>query len=446
MFGKGHLFYFVCAFLFTSCLDYKGNGDLVGHPRSEGWQSVVPYGMVHIPAGSFSMGSANIFSNDLVSPTRQVTVSDFYMDETEITNSEYRQFVMWVADSITRQKLGEKVKELGMDVTDSSGDNDISAYKFIPLNPEASVFDKYMIDNYADKIDFDRINWDVPLLDITESPDENYAMVLDSMLLPVEEALGDERKIDVSKLNYGYYKYDLQQLSSSRGLERSEYKKRIDINVYPDTLVWLTDFTYSYNEPMHDDYFSHVAYDDYPVVGVSWGQANAFCNWRTTFKNNSQRANGLPKVSIFRLPTEAEWEYAARGGIHDGVYPWGGSETKDEEGCFLANFKPMRGDYISDGSIYTVRADEYLPNAYNLYNMAGNVSEWTSSSYKEMSYKFTSTLNPYYNDNNEFRKVVRGGSWKDIAYFLNVGIRDFEYRDSARSYIGFRTVQLKLGR
>jgi formylglycine-generating enzyme required for sulfatase activity len=77
--------------------------------------------------------------------------------------------------------------------------------------------------------------------------------------------------------------------------------------------------------------------------------------------------------------------------------------------------------------------------------MSGNVSEWTDSSYDASAYEYVSTMNPNVPDTSNKRKVVRGGSWKDVAYFLQVGTRDFEYQDTARSYIGFRTVQDYMG-
>ena len=95
----------------------------------------------------------------------------------------------------------------------------------------------------------------------------------------------------------------------------------------------------------------------------------------------------------------------------------------------------------ADQALYTVEADAYEPNDYNLYNMAGNVSEWVNSSYSTSSYEFMSSISPSVNDKSNQRKVVRGGSWKDVAYYLQVSSRDYEYADSARSYIGFRTVQ-----
>ena len=77
--------------------------------------------------------------------------------------------------------------------------------------------------------------------------------------------------------------------------------------------------------------------------------------------------------------------------------------------------------------------------------MAGNVAEWVNASYDPNSYEYFSTINPSVNDEENKRKVVRGGSWKDVAYYLQVSTRDYEYGDSARSYIGFRTVQDYMG-
>jgi gliding motility-associated lipoprotein GldK len=95
--------------------------------------------------------------------------------------------------------------------------------------------------------------------------------------------------------------------------------------------------------------------------------------------------------------------------------------------------------------LYTVEAKSYEPNEFNLYNMAGNVAVWTSSSYDPNSYEYVSTMNPNAGDSENARKVIRGGSWKDVLYFLQVSTRDYEYQDSARSYIGFRTVQDYMG-
>jgi gliding motility-associated lipoprotein GldK len=404
--------------------------------------------MTLIPGGSFIMGKADddfVAVND--APTKTVTVRSFYMDETEITNSEYRQFVEWVRDSIVRLRLAILADETGA----TPGDGGIGEYAFVDQNTEdMTPYQQYMYDNYYSLSDDfyagRQINRDIDIIwDTGEYPDEFYAEVMDSMYIPPEEAYNGQRTIDVSKLKFQYTYMDIQAAARAKGKNRKDFIKKEELEIYPDTTVWIKDFNYSYNEPMHNDYFWHEAYGDYPVVGVNWKQAKAFCAWRTLYKNTYQKERNRQFVNAFRLPGEAEWEYAARGGLQGATFPWGGPYAKNDRGCFMANFKPLRGDYAADQALYTVEADAYEPNDYNLYNMAGNVSEWVASSYDPNAYEYTSTMNPNVNDDENMRKVVRGGSWKDVAYFLQVSTRDYEYADSARSYIGFRTVQDYMG-
>lgn len=386
----------------------------------------------------------------LNAPTKTVTVRSFYMDDTEITNSEYRQFVEWVKDSITRTRLAILADELGIGPEDGG----IGEYAFKDADTtKSSVYDKYMLDNYSGMgetgYEGRALNKDEDLIwDTSEYPDEYYAEVMDSLYIPEEESYNGQRSIDVTKLKYKYSWMDIEAAAraAKKGKgSRKDFIRTEELEIYPDTTVWIRDFEYSYNEPMHNDYFWHDAYSDYPVVGISWQQAKAFCNWRTKFKNDDQKSRGKQFVNQFRLPTEAEWEYAARGGIEGGTYPWGGPYVISDTGCFMANFKPQRGDYAADAALYTVEAKSYEPNDFNLYNMAGNVSEWTNSSYDPSAYDYVSTMNPNGGDQSNTRKVIRGGSWKDVAYFLQVSTRDYEYADSARSYIGFRTVQDYMG-
>ena len=155
----------------------------------------------------------------------------------------------------------------------------------------------------------------------------------------------------------------------------------------------------------------------------------------------------------YRLPTEAEWEYAARAGVSENKYPWEGDlPLTDDKGCFYANFKPQEGNYVQDGHVITSRVGTFAPNDFGLYDMAGNVSEWTSTAYTESVSKLMSDLNPEYRydaaQEDPYRlkrKIVRGGSWKDVAHNIRSDIRMWEYQNEQRSYIGFRCVRTNIG-
>lgn len=432
--------------LLSSC----GGGDrgqLVG-AEGKKWNPEKPYGMTLIPGGSFIMGkSDDDIADQKNAPPKTVTVRSFYMDETEITNAEYRQFVNYVRDSIVRVNLAIMAEMQGA----VPGDDGIGEFAFADADPEnLTPYQEYMLNTYGqggptDDYESRKLNTDIDIIwDTEDYPDVYYAEVMDSMYIPLDEVYNGQRTIDVKKLKFKYSWMDIQAAARTQG-DRSNFIKHEEVAVYPDTTVWIKDFNYSYNEPMHNDYFWHSAFDDYPVVGVSWKQARAFTQWRTKYHNDFRRAKGDANVPSYRLPTEGEWEYAARGGLEGASYPWGGPYTLNDRGCFMANFKPLRGDYAADQALYTVEAKSYDPNDYGLYNMAGNVSEWVDSSYDPGSYEYMSTMNPTVNNPQDRRKVVRGGSWKDVAYFLQVSSRDYEYMDSARSYIGFRTVQDYLG-
>jgi len=402
------------------------NGQLVGAPNRPRWYQPDPYGMVYIGMGSYNMGpSDQDVPMDFISQTKTVSVQAFYMDQTEITNNEYRQFVEWVRDSIARRLLGENV------------------------DAEKYFFEE---DDYGNPLDPPHLNWRAKI----KWDGEEEREALEEMYYPENERFYGQRVIDPRKLIYHYYWIDLKAAANNRpqGLrDRSVFIRKDLVNVYPDTLVWIADFTYSYNEPLTKMYFWHPAYDDYPVVGINWKQATAFCIWRTNLMNSFLASRGDYPVHDFRLPTEAEWEYAARGGLDLSAYPWGGYYIRNSKGCFLGNFKPLRGNYIDDGGFHTVPANSYNPNEYGLYCMAGNVSEWTRDAFEESAYSFTHDLNPelYYEAKDDGppavrRKVIKGGSWKDISFYLQTGSRAYEYQDSSKSYIGFRCVQTFMGR
>ncbi len=361
----------------------------------------------------------------------------------------------------------------------------------------------------------------------------------------------------------------------------------------PDELVWRDKL--SYNEPLVENYFKHPAYQDYPVVGVNWIQANDYCAWRTDRVNENILVNmgilevdpsqtndnnfnteaylagqyeglvredledlnpngaGTRKVRMedgillpkYRLPTEAEWEFAALGLIGNTlfervierrIYPWNGHITRTDDkkayGDMVANFKRGRGDYmgvagnLNDGADVTAPVYSYWPNDYGLYNMAGNVSEWVLDVYRPLNLEDATDFNPFRgnvykkksvdsdgltlekdslgrikyenvkteenvnrrnyrkadninfldgdyasvlgqsdwlsNDSiktssndvydyaktsmiNDKTRVYKGGSWKDKAYFLSPGSRRFMEEDQQTDDIGFRCAMTRVG-
>jgi formylglycine-generating enzyme required for sulfatase activity len=146
---------------------------------------------------------------------------------------------------------------------------------------------------------------------------------------------------------------------------------------------------------------------DHPVVDVTWEEAQAFCEW-----------NGA------RLPTEAEWEKAARGGLEGAQYPWG-----DEIDCTVANFDNCIGGSSPVGS--------YPPNGYGLYDMAGNTWEWTADWYSGEYYRNSPEDDPTGPAEGEYR-VLRGGCWGEDASYLRVAFRVFNRPSYPHDFIGFR--------
>jgi len=402
------------AVIIASCGRQEG-GQLIGVTDRPSWKGINPYGMVYVPSGTLQIGVGDEdLSKSLVARPKTISVQGFFMDDTEITNNEYRQFVNWVRDSLAHRKLEHVVEE---------SEND--------QQPPQNIID------WEQEIDWEG--------------DAEGDGVLEDMYYQGNERFAGRKELDVTKLVFEFQWYDWQRAAHDRTSNRVSHIHREKIKVYPDTLSWVRDYAYSYNEPMTRNYFWHPAFDDYPVVGVNWKMAKAFCYWRTKLWNMYGETAEVSED--FRLPTEHEWEYAARGGREGAPYPWGAYYTRNAKGCLLANFKPGRGNYPEDGGLYTVKADGYYPNDYGLFCMAGNVAEWTETAYFENAYSFMHDLNPDIrvdaketDDKTAKRKVIRGGSWKDVAFFMNTGTRTFEYQDTTKCYIGFRCVLTFLGR
>lgn len=272
----------------------------------------------------------------------------------------------------------------------------------------------------------------------------------------------------------------------------------------PDTTVWAKEL--AFNDPYVDHYFRYPGFRYFPVVGISWIQAQNYCKWRTQVVNKqlalengsdneqSMAENGerIPLesgivVPDFRLPTEAEWEYAAYGLVglieldenqsNRRIYPWDGHSLRNPfgptMGSFLANFKRGRGDYaglggrLNDAAMITDEVYAYPPNDFGLYNMAGNVNEWVEDLYRPLTFEDVDDLNPvrksgfldnpdygyYYDKATNFNtmiddhvRVYKGGSWKDVAYWLSPGTRRYLEEDSATATIGFRCAMIRAGR
>lgn len=401
-----HLSALALLLIATSC-GQKQTGELIGVQDRPTWKGINPYGMVYVPSGTLHVGpSDQDIANTFVQRPKEISIQGFYMDDTEVTNNEYRQFVKWVTEYWAHTYLDHFIED---EVTGE-----------------------------------ERIDWEYEI----DWADET----LEDLYYQGPDRFSGKRELAVEKLVYEYEWYDWQGAAKNDGsARRRDFIKKKRVQIYPDTLVWIRDFAYSYNEPMARNYFSHPSYDDYPVVGVDWHMATAFSHWRTQLWNEAKGDD--INTEDFRLPSEHEWEYAARGGRDLAPFPWGGYYVRNGKGCLLANFKPGRGNYPEDGGFYTVKADAYFPNDYGLYNMAGNVAEWTSTAFEENAYQFMHDLNPdvRYDANEDDpesykRKVVRGGSWKDVAYYLQTGTRNWEYQDTTKSYIGFRNVLTFLGR
>ena len=456
--------------LLTSCFGSKLASQQGGEVTGSGGKAFsepAPYGMILVKRGHLRMGIENQDSLwGKQTPIRDISVDGFWMDDTEITNSEYKQFVNYVRDSILRERLADpnyggdesyKIEE------DKNGDPvppHLNWKKSLPRKPNEDelraieslyvtnpVTGEKMLDasqmNYRYEVyDYttaalrrNRVNPEERNLDTDKWNDQKQGGIYDEKVFISKDTayIDDEGKIHRETINREY-------------TGPWDFLNTYIINIYPDTTCWVNDFPNADNEVYMRNYFSNPAYNDYPVVGVTWEQANAFCAWRTEYllKGLGPAAR---YVQRYRLPTEAEWEYAARG--KDGnEFPWESEEVATGKGCFFANFKPDDGNYTKDGNLITSKVGIYSANSNGLFDMAGNVAEWTSTIFTEAGVDAMNDVNPQlkYNAAKEDpyrlkKKSVRGGSWKDPESYIRSAWRSSEFQNQPRSYIGIRCVR-----
>lgn len=317
------------------------------------------------------------------------------------------------------------------------------------------------------------------------SQEEDVMAFRDNMERTVSIANFYMDETEISNNDFREFLFDMKKKVSADSLLKLE----------PSENVWSG--AMSFNDMYQSYYFRFPGFNFYPVAGVSWSQAKTYSQWRTEFvqdliREERELDSTFTKAQLiergvaladYRLPTEAEWEYAAKAMIgtqyldenqeYGRIYPWDGRgvrnpynvKRKGKQGDFLANFKRGRGDYggisgnqTNDGAIILTNVYDMAPNDFGLYHMAGNMNEWVQDVYRPLSFMDFDDLNPVRRDGalddisnyetsvlSDDLRVYKGGSWKDVAYWLAPGTRRFMHQDSATNNIGFRCAMISIG-
>jgi uncharacterized protein (TIGR02145 family) len=350
--------------------------------------------------------STYFFDNDL---GLKKTVKPFYISDHEVTNGEYREFVNWVRDSLARVKIFERI----------NSDKKSEWAQFVQYDSGKKDNDgKYYVLNWEKILDYSN-----PIL----------VRILSDMYLP-HESFYKRREIDVRLLTFDYYDED--------GSENR-------INAYPDTLSYSNEMNLGSHSYIEENYFWSEEYKNFPVVGITFEQAKAYCIWRTMMYHyeagRTSKKDYDPSLK-FRLPNEEEWERAAMGyeypeniksrrfrsnkkrrtspfSIKPVLY---GYQT-NKNGYYQANFGPTylnsgiyAKDFMDDGASYLCKVKSYDPNFNGLFCMYGNAAEWVNSN-PELGCFYQDYLR--YFQRNELFKI------KDTSKTVNLYITD-PYTDS----------------
>ncbi len=224
----------------------------------------------------------------------------------------------------------------------------------------------------------------------------------------------------LTKINDSFYasKYEVSNKIYMSFLNSLKQSKKLNLLAIAqiDTLKWTDKLTY--NPPYTQYYHSHPAYQNYPLVNISYEGATLFCEWLTE-QYNADKKRKFKKV-LFRLPSEKEWILAAQAADSNAIYPWEGNELRNKEGQVLYNYKRkikdtmwIDGKYVENIDV-TTPVKSYWKNKFGIYNLGGNVAEMINT-----------------------KGIVKGGSWRDDSAYLKIN-KKYNYDGKPQTFVGFR--------
>ena len=447
---KKLLIFVIATIALASCSGIRksinsGGGEVTG-VGAVTYSEPTPYGMVLVDCGSMKEGPAQRDSLwGIDSTARGVSVDAFWMDENEVTNSKYKQFVYWVRDSIIRERLADPAYGGNEEfkIEEDKDGNPITPHlnwsRNIPWkNPsedeERAIESVYRINAITGKKELDprQMNYRYEVYNLTEAAKRRNRFDPTTRDYNTDHAVPTTNPMISKDTAFVDDDGRIIRQTITRPLQSDfDFVNTYIVNIFPDTTCWINDFENSYNEPYVRLYFANGNYNSHPVVGVSWEQANAFCHWRTEFLKKSLGGQGI-YVEPFRLPTEAEWEFAARGGINSNATLYAGSDNIDDVAWYFDNSYAMGADNEDYG---THAVGSKLANELGLFDMSGNVAEWCADWYA--AYTEDAQTNPA-GPESGMRRVTRGGGWFSFDGDNRVTARSYEAPHRRSTSLGFR--------